>query len=72
MKIIFVKLKIELTGIKEDCEKFGYEVYRTRLYCNCSKEFNRRDGLLIVNDTNTITGRVIKCKTCASTKGGPL
>jgi hypothetical protein len=64
LKTTFVNLKSELTREKESHETNGLEVYRTRLKCNCQKEFNRRDGILVVDGNNCIIEKVIRCKAC--------
>ncbi|MDX9703913.1 MAG: hypothetical protein RBU23_12855 [Candidatus Auribacterota bacterium] len=71
METTFVNLKSELTGLKDRLESNGYKVYRTRLKCNCQKEFNHRYGLLVttsLGDDEIIIIKAIRCKACA--KGG--
>jgi hypothetical protein len=68
MKTIFVNRKSELTTAKEAQEALGNDVYRTRLKCNCQKEFNRRNGIIVIDLTGHILEHVIRCKACA--KGG--
>lgn len=67
MKTSFVNKRSELTHEKELAEFCSMEVYRTRLHCNCKPEFNRRYGILIVDDNNCIIEKVIRCKSCTST-----
>ena len=74
METTFVNLKSELTGLKELFDTKGRETYRTRLKCNCQKEFNHRDGLLVTTNLGSeelIIVKVIRCKSCfKQTKGG--
>jgi hypothetical protein len=74
MTTTFVNLKSELTVVKEMFSIDGYKTYRTRLHCNCQKEFNRRDGVLITTNLGSeelIIVKVIRCKSCVK-KGGQL
>lgn len=64
MKTTFVSLKSELTAAKEANELRGFDVYRTRLKCNCQKEFNHRDGIIVIDLTGHVLEHVIRCKAC--------
>lgn len=66
METTFVNKRSELTREKELAEFCAMEVYRTRLHCNCKPEFNRRYGILIVDNNGLIMEKVIRCKTCTS------
>lgn len=66
MKNTFVCRKSELTAAKEANELKGFDVYRTRLKCNCQKEFNHRNGIIVIDLTGHILEYVIRCKSCAN------
>lgn len=69
MKTTFVNLKSELTAAKQANELKGFDVYRTRLKCNCQREFNHRYGIIVIDPaTNAVFSKTIRCKAC--TKGG--
>ena len=76
MKTTFVNRRSELTAAKEANELKGFDVYRTRLKCNCQHEFNHRYGVIVIDLTGHVLEHVIRCKACASastaseTKGG--
>jgi hypothetical protein len=69
METIFVNLKSELTGLKQEYDrKPAYATYRTRLHCNCQPEFNRRYGLLVTcapDELELVVAKVVVCKQCA-------
>lgn len=68
MKTTYVSRKSEITDAKETNELRGFDVYRTRLKCNCQKEFNRRDGIIVIDLTGHVLEHVIRCKACVNRK----
>lgn len=69
METTFVNLKSELTGLKELFDSKGYGTYRTRIKCNCQKEFNHRYGVLVTTNLGSdelIIVKVIRCKACTT------
>lgn len=68
METTFVNKKSELSTAKATFENSGNEVFRTRMHCNCNTEFNRRFGILVVNNHQHLIAKVIRCKQCAKVK----
>ena len=64
MTTTFVNLKSELTNAKEANELNGFDVYRSRIKCQCKHEFNRRDGVIIIDPSGQVIAYVIRCKSC--------
>ena len=67
MTVQYVNKKSELTAIMNECQLWGYEVYRTRLNCNCPTG-NRRNGILVVDLFDRIVKKVIRCRGCVNRK----
>ena len=68
MKTTFVNKRSELTAEKDRYEAQGFDVYRTRMDCNCQPPKNRRYGIVVIDLTGHYLAKAVRCKACA--KGG--
>ena len=63
---LYVNKGSELSQHKANFEQTGFEVYRSRMLCECTHGSNRRNGILVLDTCTpqTLVLKVMRCKAC--------